>query len=244
MNLESAHGDRRMMASAPVAGTAEAALPRDQLAWLRLPLPRYRVGLGPLAGRIALVSLLLSAGAIVVFATSGPSTLVPRSNEVFPGWEAGPLHVLSAGLPHDPKTLGYGLTAVLALMVAAYGIVLLTAEKLPLRTIVIGIVALHAILLLSPPLQLTDMFNYLGYARLGALHGLNPYTHVIAREMYDPVYRMSTWHNLSSPYGQLFTALTYLLPLGSLAVSYWLVKLFTVLASLAFLALVWECARL
>ena len=48
-----------------------------------------------------------------------------------------------------------------------------------MRTIVISIVALHAILLLSPPLQLTDLFNYLGYARLGGLHHLNPYTHVI-----------------------------------------------------------------
>ena len=50
---------------------------------------------------------------------------------------------------------------------------------------------MHAILLLSPPLQLTDLFNYLGYARLGAVHHLNPYTHVIADEMHDPVYRFS-----------------------------------------------------
>ncbi len=77
-------------------------------------------------------------------------------------------------------------------------------------------VALHVILLLSPPLQLTDLFNYLGYARLGGLHHLNPYTHVIKAELHDPVYRFTTWHNLRSPYGPLFTALSYplaLLPL-------------------------------
>jgi alpha-1,6-mannosyltransferase len=87
------------------------------------------------------------------------------------------------------------------------------------------------------------MFNYLGYARLGALHGMNPYTHVIAAEVHDPVYRLSTWHHLRSPYGPLFTAATYVLPLGSLAVSYWLVKVLTVLGSLAFLALICQCAR-
>ncbi len=112
-----------------------------------------------------------------------------------------------------------------------------------MRTIVVSVLALHVILLMSPPLQLTDVFNYLGYARLGALHGLNPYTHVIAAEAHDPVYRLSTWHNLHSPYGPLFTAVTYLLPLRSLAASYWLVKVLTVLASLAFLELVWQCAR-
>ncbi len=233
-----------MASSAPIGAAGEIALTRTPPTWLRIPLPRYRVALGPLAGRLGLISLLVGAGSIVIFATSGPSTLVPRSNEVFPGWEAGPLHAISRGLPNNPVTLGIGLTVVLALMLVAYGVVLAAARTLTLRTIVIFVVALHAILLLSPPLQLTDMFNYVGYARLGALHGLNPYTHVIHDELFDPVYRMSTWHNLRSPYGPLFTAATYLLPLGSLAASYWLVKVLTVLASLAFLALVWQCARM
>jgi Glycosyltransferase family 87 len=230
--------------ASPVAGSAgEVALGRSPLGWLRLTLPSYRIRLGPLAGRIALISLLLCAGAIVAFAASGPSSLVPRSNEVFPGWEAGPLHALFHGLPNDPKALGYGLSVVLVMMLAAYGVTLATARTLTLRTILVCVLALHVILLLSPPLGLTDMFNYLGYARLGSLHGLNPYNHVIASEAYDPIYRMATWHHLRSPYGQLFTAATYLLPLGSLAASYWLLKILAVLASLVFLGLVWQCAR-
>jgi alpha-1,6-mannosyltransferase len=96
---------------------------------------------------------------------------------------------------------------------------------------------------MSPPLGLNDVFNYLGYARLGAFHHMNPYTHVIAAEQHDPIYRMATWHHLHSPYGPLFTAATYVLPLGSLALSYWLLKIGTVVASLVFLALVWRCAR-
>jgi hypothetical protein len=105
------------------------------------------------------------------------------------------------------------------------------------------VLVLHAILLLSPPLQLTDMFNYLGYSRLGALHHLNPYTHVIKQEFYDPVFRFSSWHNLRSPYGPLFTALTYPLAFTSLPVAYWTVKIVTVLLSLGFVGLVWQCAR-
>jgi alpha-1,6-mannosyltransferase len=246
MNAESTHRDGVIALSSSSAATTagDVALPRSPVLWSRLALPRARVSLGPLAGRLALVGLVLGAAAIVAFAVSGPSTLVPRSNEVFPGWEAGPLHALFHGLPDAPKTLGYGLSIVLVVMLLAYFVTLAAASSLSLRTIVAGIVVLHVILLMSPPLQLTDMFNYLGYARLGALHGLNPYTHGIVAEVYDPVYRMSTWHNLRSPYGQLFTAITYLLPLGSLSASYWLVKVLTVLASLGFLTLVWRCARM
>jgi len=211
--------------------------------WSRLTISPARVRLRPLAGRLALASLLVSAGAIVAFAVSGPTALVPRSNEVFPGWESGPLHLIFHHLPNDPKTLGYGLSVVLVAMLVAYFVVLASASTLSMRTIVVCVLALHAIMLLSPPLQLTDLFSYLGYARLGALHGLNPYSHVIANEVYDPVYRMSNWHHLHSPYGPLFTAATYLLPLGSLAASFWLVKVLTVLASLAFIALVWQCAQ-
>jgi hypothetical protein len=60
------------------------------------------------------------------------------------------------------------------------------------------------------------VFNYLGYARLGALHGLNPYTHILGSEPRDPVYVWISWHHLSSPYGELFTLLTYPLGLMSL----------------------------
>ena len=95
-------------------------------------------------------------------------------------------------------------------MIVAYLVaVAAVARRCRCAMIVGAIVALHVILLLSPPLQLTDVFNYLGYARLGGLHGLNPYTHVIEQEMHDPIYRFTTWHNLHSPYGSLFTALTY-----------------------------------
>ena len=244
MRADSAHSDGAVvLSSTPVASAGDVALPRGAALWTRFTLPRPRVALGPLAGRLALASMVLGVLALVAFATSGPTVLVPRSNEVFPGWEAGPLHALFSGLPNNQLTLEYGLSGLIVAMLVAYGVVIGATRALSLRAIVIAIVALHVILLMAPPMQLTDLFNYLGYARLGALHGFNPYTHVIALEQHDPVFRLATWHHLHSPYGPLFTAGTYLLPTGSLAVSYWLLKSITVLASLAFLALVWQCAR-
>jgi alpha-1,6-mannosyltransferase len=87
------------------------------------------------------------------------------------------------------------------------------------------------------------MFNYLGYARLGGLHGLNPYTHVIGQEMHDPVFHYATWANLHSPYGELFTALTYPLARLPIPVAYWIVKVATVLLSLALVAIVCDCVK-
>jgi alpha-1,6-mannosyltransferase len=255
MSQKAAHRDGSavhrspVLSAASVGGTATGAadgavaLPQAPAALGRLTLPRVRIVVGPLAGRIALASIVAGVLAVVAFATAGPSVLVPRSDQVFPPWESGPLHALFAGLPNNQLTLAYGLSAVLVLMALAYGVVLAASRTLSTRAIVISVVAIHVLLLLSAPLQLTDLFNYIGYARLGALHHLNPYTHVIGAESHDPIFRLATWHNLHSPYGPLFTAATYLLPIGSLAASYWLLKVITVLASLAFLALLWRCAR-
>jgi hypothetical protein len=235
------------LASTPVVGPglagadAPVALPRVGLGRAR-SLPRART-LGPVAGRIAIGTVILGTLAIVVTATSGPSILVPRSSQTFPNWEAGPLHGLVPRLITDPKTLGLVFSCVLVVMLIAYAAAISAVRTLSMRTIAIAVVVLHLILLLSPPMQLTDLFNYLGYARLGALHHLNPYTHVIRRELFDPVYGFSSWHNLRSPYGPLFSALSYPLAFVSLPISYWAVKISTVLLSLTFVALIWQCAR-
>jgi Glycosyltransferase family 87 len=250
MRQDSSQGETPVaFASGPVAssgvGQAEAtvALPRLGPVGLRAVLPRPRVALGPVAGRVALATLILATIAVVVCATAGPSVLVPRSAQTFPNWESGPLHGLFGRVIKDPVTLGLAFSAVMVAMLAAYIVVLASARALSMRTIAICVVALHAILLLSPPLQLSDLFNYIGYARLGGLHHLNPYTHVINGELHDPVFRFSSWHNLRSPYGPLFSAITYLVAFSSLPVAYWTLKIVTVLLSLVFLALVWHCAR-
>jgi alpha-1,6-mannosyltransferase len=240
-----------LLAATPITGVgtqgdAAVALPRIPGLGVSSALPRLQRRLAPLGGRRALVALVLGVFLVVTFATAGASVLVPTSNLTYPGWEAGPLHVLHGPLSHllgSPHGLNIGLSAVLIVMLVAYAALLASVRTLSMRAIVITVLALHAILLFSPPQQLTDVFNYLGYARLGGLHHLNPYTHPIASEMHDPVYRFSTWHHLLSPYGPLFTALTYPLAWLSLPVAYWTLKVITVLLSLTFIALVAQCAR-
>jgi hypothetical protein len=237
------------MASGPVAsaGAAQAeasvALPRVGTLDLRRVLPRLRLRLGPTAGSLALAALTLAALAVVVFATAGPNALVPRADLGFPNWEAGPLHGLFGRLVSNPTTIGIGLSAVLVGMLVAYLVALGAVRALSIRAIAIFVIAVHAILLLGPPLQLSDLFNYLGYARLGGLHHLNPYTHVISGELHDPVFRFTSWHQLRSPYGPLFTALTYPVALLPLPVAYWVLKVMTVLLSLGFIGLVAHCAK-
>lgn len=205
--------------------------------------PRLEVRLGRVPGRIAIGALIVGTLAIVLEATGGPTILVPRAAHMFPAWQAGPLHLIPTPTIGNPRTVGYLFSAVLLAMTVAYLVALAAVRSLTMRFIAIAVVVLHLVLLLSPPMQLTDIFNYLGYARLGALHGLNPYRHTILQEMFDPVYGYSSWHNLRSPYGPLFTALSYPLAFVSLPVAYWAIKVATVVMSLGFIALVWQCAR-
>lgn len=224
------------------AATSEATVALPTLP-VRDTLPAVRIRLTPAWGRVALGALITATLAVAATAAAAPSVLVPRSAETFPNWEAGPLHDISVRLITNAQTVGLVFSCVLLAMIAAYLVVLATARSFSMRAIAIAVVALHAILLLSPPLQLSDVFNYLGYARLGALHHLNPYSHVIRQELFDPVFRFSSWHSLRSPYGPLFTALSYPLAFVSLPVAYWLLKIVTVTMSLSFIALVWLCAR-
>jgi alpha-1,6-mannosyltransferase len=61
---------------------------------------------------------------------------------------------------------------------------------------------------------------------------------VIGQEMHDPIFHFATWANLHSPYGELFTALSYPLAFLPIPVAYWVVKLVTVALSLALIAIV------
>lgn len=228
-------------ASAAGAGTAPRTLGVPRLGPLRLP--RLAVLRHPLAGRIALAGMLAGTFAVVAYATAKQNVLVPRGYLGFPPWDSGPLHYVFKYLPVDQTSIDYGFSAMLVALLCAYGVAVAAVRTLSMRAIVITVVALHAIVLLSPPLQLTDVFNYLGYARLGALHHLSPYTHVIADEAHDPIFRFSSWHNLHSPYGPLFTALSYPLAFMPVAFAYWVVKVSTMLCSLTLVALVYRVAR-
>jgi hypothetical protein len=227
------------------AGAPDTTIPLPRLGPLgaRWTLPRPSATVTRAAGLLALAIIAAGTVAVVLAATSSPSVLVPRSTTSFPSWFAGPLRGLLGSLGTHNAPVNLSLTIVVGVMGLAYLVTIAAARTFSRRMVIVCVVALHAILLLSPPLQLTDVFNYIGYARLGALHGLNPYNHVLSMISHDPVYQFQTWARLTSPYGPLFTALTYPLGLLPMPVAYWVMKSAAVLTSLGFLALVWVCAR-
>src|SRR5579875_3612163 len=133
-----------------------------------------------------LASTLAGCLALLVFGVLGAPAFVWHSEGAFPAWMAGPLHyLLPASRPRGPA-LAIGFGAITLAMLLAYGVALLHVPSLSMKAIWGFALASAILLLLGPPLQGTDIFNYVGYARLGALHHLNPYTHVIAAESHDP----------------------------------------------------------
>jgi alpha-1,6-mannosyltransferase len=198
--------------------------------------------------KAALIVFVLCSLLFVIIAADRPSMFAAPSRAGFyPGWMAGPLGGLWPGLPRNGTLLRYLFTAGL---IAMYGCYLIALAHLPAmrggaRWLLLTVLAVHAIFLLSPPISLTDVFNYINYGRMEVVHHLNPYTSFPILEPHsDPSYSLSNWHQLTSPYGPLFTLFTFaLVPLGVPA-SFWTIKLVLMLTSLGLLFLVWRCALL
>jgi alpha-1,6-mannosyltransferase len=180
---------------------------------------------------VALAVLWSEPGSNVVLATSGGS----------PDWLLGPFEPLGAGFADGGLSgpLFYaGLWAALAL----YCVVLATARRLRMRTIVAAIVGAHLLFALAPPLLSQDAFSYIAYARLDVVHGLSPYTHSPSDVPGDAVFPFAGSKDFTSVYGPLFTVLTFPLAKTSVPFAFWTLKAAAALASLGVVALVWWCA--
>lgn len=209
-----------------------------------LPSPTGEVALGGLlrpsrsaVGAGALLGLLAAGLAVAVGAAAEPSYLVGGSNVAFPDWLAGPLSGLGPGLS---KT-GFG--GLVVFMCACYLAVLGCARSVPARWAMAGIAALHLVFLLAPPLLSPDVFGYIAYERLGALHGVNPYLHGAGAAAADPVVPYIRYPELASPYGPLFTLLGYATAPMGVAGAMWAFKAAAAAASLGLTGLVAACAH-
>ena len=205
----------------------------------RVPALPGRAVLGTLAiGAIAGVS-----AAVALAAAARPSILSgPARRGGAPGWLLGPLTGHLGSLPSDRLALEADFTRALALLGVAWLVALVCARRVPLAAVWVAAVAAQVVLLLGPPLSLTDVFNYIHYGRM-ADHGLNPYVALPLTFRHDPSYRYSNWHHLPSPYGPLFTLLSQGLGLLSVPVAYWVWKVILAAASIGTLALVAGTAR-
>lgn len=192
---------------------------------------------------VSLLGLLAAEFGLVLLAAGKASLLAPPRRVPLTAWRAGPLHGLLASLPYDRTVLKIVFLGLILAMGAYYLLVLRCIRMLPARWVVWGIVAAHLIVLLGPPLILTDVFNYIDYARLGVVHHLNPYLHPPHAARHDPAYRYSSWHFQATPYGPLFTWATYPLARLDISLGLWVLKVTTAAASLGCVALVGACAR-
>ena len=207
---------------------------------------RLRTGAARRVGAGSLAAVVVLSLFIVLIAANRPSLLAPTSHSGFyPHWMSGPLGGLLPGFTDNSTALRFMFTGAIVLMFIGYVLVLGRAGSLPARWVIGAILAVHLIFLLSPPLALTDMFNYINYGRMEVVHNLNPYTTIPVLEPHsDPAYLLSNWHELLSPYGPLFTLLTFVVvPLG-VAGSFWGLKAILMVASLGTILLVWKSAAM
>jgi hypothetical protein len=187
-------------------------------------------------GVLGLLGVLTSVFLITAGVATRPTPYVPGRTGGWPHWLAGPLEGLGVGISSGR------FQTLMLIMCASYLAVLFAARTLPMRAIVAGIVAAHAILLLGPPLISQDVFGYLDFARLGAVHGLDPYTHVGAEASADAVFPFVGWPFKHSPYGPLFTLASYGTAPLTLAGGLWAFKAVAVASSLGAVALVGRAA--
>jgi alpha-1,6-mannosyltransferase len=201
-----------------------------RLRWPALELRALCAVLG-LAGLVAIALL------VAMDAASMRTYLVPAAHLRYPDWLRGPL-------PQIGHRLGLGRYAALLLVdFGCYLAVLAGARRLPARVAIGGLVALHVVVLLSPPLLSADVFGYLDWARMGALSHLNPYTHASGTVLTDPVHPFVRWHRFATPYGPLFTLGSYALTPLSVPAAFWVIKVLMTAAAGGCLALVWRLAK-
>ncbi len=222
-----------MSVPGPLGATDSGAVQiRAPKTWVRARALSDRAGLIGIAG-------LLVTTPLIALGAAHTNVLVPQSVRPLPRWLAGPFG--SSGL-----SLGWGgAIAVLVAMFVAYAVAANAADRLSARTVLMTIAAMHALILLAPPLLSTDVFSYQFYGRMTELYGANPYLagpHAFSLDSLFP-YIGEKWVNTPTVYGPLFTALSSLLAPLSIAASVLAYKAIAACSSLALVALVWHSAR-
>jgi hypothetical protein len=218
----------------------------EWLAWERADGIRAEVAAAVSAGALTamiLISLIITSLASSAHANSFLSPTARTGD--YPTWLAGPLGPLTSWVTFSAATLEAIFTFGVAAMYVAYIAVLICAPRIRPAYALSAVVALQLIFFLSPPLPLTDIFNYLNYGRMEIVHHLNPYTTIPELEPHsDPLFAFSNWHGLESPYGPLLTLITMaVVPLG-VAGSFWALKTALLATSLGSVWLIWKSAGL
>jgi glycosyl transferase family 87 len=207
------------------------AVPSSFPAIPRIEAGRRTLIANAMLGGMIVAGFLMAAGAAATH--YGPTLHIHHG---LPTSIRGPLHWLNLSLN------GTAFAALFIVLGLCYLGVLIFADSVRVRVGIGAVVLLHLIFVIAPPLLSSDIFNYVGYARLDVVHHLNPYVKPLAAAPTDPSYIYVGWPLHTTAYGPLFTVASFPLGLVSFPVAIWLLKSFTGLASLACVALVWGCA--
>jgi hypothetical protein len=186
--------------------------------------------LAPLLACGALVEL----GLVAVFALSFQLTEAPNFTEIVAPrdgrlWRAV-LPILAFVEHFHPNVIGPDRTTAatapilpLAFLLAGLGyvlaIVIVSRSRVPLR-VVLGLACVFQVtMLVMPGYYSADAFSYAMYGRLAAIYGLNPYVNPPAAAAADLIMPWVTWRDLVSPYGPLWTDVSWALAAATHAVS-------------------------
>src|SRR3954451_7246025 len=190
------------MESTPASADSAAAAIRPALPALpRLEARRRALIANSMLGGMIVAAFLMAAGAAAKH--YGPTLHIHHG---LPDSLRGPLHGLDLSLS------GTEFGVVFIVLGVCYLGVLAFADSIRVRVGLGAIVLLHLIFVIAPPLLSSDIFNYVGYARLDVVHGLNPYVHPLSAAPPDPSYIDVGWPLNTTAYGPLFTLAS--LPLG------------------------------
>jgi alpha-1,6-mannosyltransferase len=109
----------------------------------------------------------------------------------------------------------------------------------------VALVALLNVIVFAGPILIsTDVFSYIAYARMGVVHGVNPYLHGPVAIFHDPVfyYVGHDWLTVATAYGPLYTLISYPLAALGLVGALWGMKAYALCASFVTLLLTWRVA--
>jgi hypothetical protein len=186
------------------------------------------------------LALMIAAALVIAAGAAGlsSSTLHIHNHGYLPPELRGPFQHLDLTITDVEFVLLIGVLGI------GYLVVLALASSVSARVGIGAIIALHLIFALAPPLLSSDIFNYVGYARLWGVHDFNPYGHPLASAPTDVSYPFVGLKLHNSPYGPLFTLISTPIGLLGLAPAVWTLKALVASASLGCVALVAASARL
>ena len=208
-----------------------------------LRAPALETRTAPSQSRLGLVGLagLLATGLLVSLAAAGTDKLLPSTV----GYSARAVGLQGSFGNTGIHLGGLALTLVMGAMFASYLLTARSAGRLSPLVVLGAIAALHALMLLAPPLFSTDVFSYQFYGRIGQVYHANAYLAGPYALHADPLYQYIGYKWILAPtvYGPLFTALSYPLAPLSIPTDVFMYKAIAAVASLAVVALVWNGAR-